>query len=258
MKKATALILAGVIPALSFFMILTFYGLIFGTLAFVVSILFMYFVSSRLLKNPFTDMLEGNGILVIRFDSTGIIQPFIMQVQSPFIKGKLNKKPVSDVFNRETVYQMAEPIKLSEKAIIENETITVPEKALSISEYNKARFGLYQYPVLVWNDQLKSFITKDWLSEKETMAFATHNILFLNRTLEDLSFSIRNFARHVVETIRPGTNILANKWTWIIVVGFLLVLAAMFAPALIQNFQNLAQTASSAIPGNPGDAVTPR
>jgi ATP-dependent Zn protease len=99
---------------------------------------------------------------------------------------------------------------------------------------NKSRFALYQYPVLIYNSQISSFITKDVLSEKENSLFAEHSILFLNRQEEELTSQIRNFGRSVIELLKPQGNIFKNGWVWIIVVIVAIILIAMFAPHIMQ------------------------
>ncbi len=235
-KVYGALILSPMITVISFFIVLQYYGFLWSLAGMFGGILISLVISKLMINNPFSLMLEGNGILTHNIDSTGIIRPFLVAVQSPYIKNI--KQGVNDVFDRNAVYQYATPVKarkpienlndggiritldksqmikvLGEKEffILElskeefkiqppvkpkwyafgfdkpktvkveltqtalfnieertKENITVIE--LSESEYNSARFSLFHYPALIWNDQIKSMLTKDFMAGQEKEA----------------------------------------------------------------------------------------
>ena len=172
-KKYAVLCLSTLLPVTFFFVANTFYNFWIGLLALLVAGLLVFIFGNLLLKNPFTEMLEGKGLLILNIDSTGIIRPFICSIEQPYIKGKIGKNIVDDVYDRDSVYNLANAEKKG-VAIIENTeegnkkiTITLDE-----TEFNKSRFGLFHYPVLIYNSQVKSLLTKDYLSEKEKDAFA--------------------------------------------------------------------------------------
>lgn len=192
--------------------------------------------ANMLLINPFRSMVEGKGILVFDLNSTGIIRPFIVTVNPPYIRGRLGRKPVDAVFNRKTVMNLKTPISINKSAdyIVEGEKKGGIKIELSEEQYNSGRFGMFHYPVLIWNSQIDSVVTKDFLSEQEKDIFAEHTVLYLNRKMEELTTSVREFARHVVDQMKPRGKML-GRWgwvVWVIVIALMILLVAMFAPAV--------------------------
>jgi hypothetical protein len=110
---------------------------------------------------------------------------------------------------------------------------------------------------LIWNDQTKSLLTKDFFSEKEKNAFAEHGVLYLNKQVEHLNSALLNFGRYIVESIRPKGNIWENKWVIIIIVIALIVVVIMAAPFVMQLFEKFIAPASDTISGaSSGGALT--
>ena len=103
LKKMGALLFNSFIGAIMFYIGLLYYGF-FGGLGFLMAgVILGYLIGSALLNNPFSDMLEGQGILALNIDSTGIIKAFILAVQPPYLTGNLLGNKVNDVFNRSSV-----------------------------------------------------------------------------------------------------------------------------------------------------------
>lgn len=258
MKKFSVLILSPLISTMCFFVGLQFYGLVYSFAFLGGGLLISVVIGILLLQNPFSMLVEGKGILVIDLTSTGIMQPFIVAVNNPYIQGKFRGKGVSDIFDREAVYNLATPIKNSTKADLKNGGVEIK---LDEKKYNEARFALFHYPCLVWNSQIGSILTKDFLADQEKAAFAEHSILYLNRKIEELSGYIRDFGRHVVETLKPRENFLQSKWTWIIIVVVLVLLFILFLPSIIEIVGGgAAQTKQALTPAGDalGNVLTPR
>lgn len=251
-KRLAAFALAGWLPGIGLAAGFMFGGMWVGLGAFFGLTILMIFVGGALVSNPFTKMVEGRGLLALKVDSTGIITPFMLRVQSPFIRGKVNGKEFRDAFDRETVFSLTAPREVDEAAVgEENGGIKF---SLSEKKLNEGRFALFHYPVILYNAQLQTVITKDWFADEEKKAFAEHGLLYLNRITEDLTTHTRDFGRHVVDLLKPGESIFQNKWFWIIVVAGLLILAVFFLPPLIEGFQGSMGGAVS-LPGAP---ITPR
>jgi hypothetical protein len=210
-------------------------------------------------------MLEGKGLIVFNLDSTGVIQPFIVNVTSPYIQGSFKGRVVKDVFDRSSIFQLSVPKIHNTPAKLVNEVIDgVPTNIIKIEltekKYNENRFAFFHYPALLWNDQLKSFITKDDLSNNEKDTFAEHGVLYLNRKLEELTSVIRDFARYIVELTKPQGSFLGGKLFWIILVVGLVILAAIFAPSIIKTIQGSMGGATNSIQTilNNGQTITPK
>lgn len=310
-KVYAALIISPLLTVLSFVIVAQFYGFLWGLAGMFAGIMISVLISKLMIRNAYSLMLEGHGVLVHNIDSTGIMRPFIVQVQSPYIKNK--KEDVNDVFDRNAVYHYAVPMKarkamelledggvrltldktemikvldkkslgvlelkredyrileekkkgwfglgglqtiklqLTEEALskVEGATkqnLTVIE--LSAKEYNDARFALFHYPALIWNDQIKSMLTKDFLAGQEKEAFAEHNVLYLNRKMEELTSVIRDFGRYVVELTKPKSDWFQNKWAWIIIAIVVIILIALFAPSIITAIKGASGAASGAV-----------
>jgi len=254
-KKYGALVFASLFTTIFFFVGTTFYGILIGIGTMLAGLIVGIVVGAIMLRNPFQLIMESKGLLAINFDSTGIIRPFVVSLQSPFIRGKLQGKEIEDIFNRETVAQIAKPVKNSTKAVIKDGKIKIE---LDEQQYNEGRFALYHWPVILWNDQVNSILTKDFFAEKEKGAFAEHMILYLNRKVQELTSVVRDFSRYVVEMTKPAkSNIFANKWFWIIVVIIMIILGIMFFPLIMQALQQFAgSTADAASTAVSGSAIT--
>jgi len=311
------LVLGPLISVIAFFIVLNFYGFLWSLAGLFVGVACSVVFGKLMIKNAFSDLLEGNGVLALDVNSTGVIQPFIVSVQSPYIRNK--KLGVDDIFDRAAVMQLAtvqharEPltqeangirivlqksamVKLKElhkdvgilelnkdeysvlkrekdKIVIqltESALKTLKQKTqdnmtileLNEDEYNKGRFALFHYPCLIYNSQIKSIVTKDFLADQEKSAFAEHGILYLNRKVEELTNVVRDFGRYVVELTKPqGGGLLSKWWVWAIIIVFVGILVAMFAGPVITAIKGTMGTASGAVQqaaGNAGGSVLPR
>lgn len=242
-KTIATLTLLPFLGAVVFYVGVQMGGLIYGLIYLFVGAILLMFIGRLLLRNPFTMMLEGRGILAINLDSTGILRPFIVSVQSPWIKFKQGKSIIRDVFNRNTIFNMAVPVASGSAA--EQKAGGGLKYDLSEEDYNKGRFAMFHYPVLIWNDQTQCFVTKDFLASKETGAFSEHILLNTNRQLEELTAKIRDFSRYIVEQIRPMRSILSSPWTWVIIGVALVVILILFAPGIVNSIKTGIGTASN-------------
>jgi len=248
-KKYVALIINPLIVVIAFFCGIKFYNLWYALGFTLGGIILTTIIGNLLLKNPFTNMLEGNGLLALSMDSTGIIQPFNVFVKGEYIKGTIGGKVISTVFDRNSIFQFGTPITdkktifalqgveegaPGEEKVVEGLTIKINKQ-----EYGKARFAFMHYPCLIWNNQLGCLVTKEQFSDMEKNALAEHLILYLNRKTDELSIILRDFGRYVVETLKPKSGLLGSKWFWIIMGIGLVILVALFAPAIINAIKGV-------------------
>lgn len=247
-RKVAGLTLSPLIVVITFYLGLIMYGFVISLLFMGVAILITYFISALFIKNPFSDMIEGKGILCLNMDSTGILTPFIVAVDSPYIFGKRRGQRIKDVFDREAVFNLATPKKIVKNAVIDDNKNALTIE-LNEQEYNKGRFSLLHYPCLIWNDQIKSILTKDFFSQSEKTAFADHQILYLNRNVQELSGHLLHFSRYVVEQTKPTSEWYKSKWVWIIIVACIIILLVMFAPSIYRAVMQTVGTGSGALTG---------
>lgn len=244
------------LTTMSFYIVTVFYGMLWGIGGLFIGLMVSILAGTLMLRTPFTPMLEGKGILCLDVNSTGIIRPFVVAVRPPYIHGKVAGQDVTDVFDRETVFQLATP-KLNSTAATPNNKggITID---LDEEEYNSGRFALFHFPVLIWNSQIGSIITKDFLAEAEKTLYAEHSVIYLQRKVEELTGHVRDFGRYIVEQLKPKGSMFANKWViWIIII-FAIILIAMFAPSIINSIKGSMGGVTESASALTGNAITPR
>jgi len=249
LRKWGALILIGLLTTITFYVGMTIYrNIVYGIFFMFFGILVSVLLANMLLKTPFTDMVEGKGILALNIDSTGIIRPFIVSLKSPFVMSKFGGKWIRDVFNRRATFMLAPPKKAELPAKIKEDgglDIKLTEK-----DYNSGRFAMFHYPTLIYNQQLSSMVTKDFLCSQEISLFAEHQVLYLNRQLEDLTSNIRNFGRYIVDNLKPKGHGITSNWVfWGILIIVIIVLGILFVPAMLKQF--------GIIGGNTGGSIAP-
>jgi len=204
---------------------------------FIATTLLGIILGGLIIRNPFSQMLEGQGIITFELSSTGVITPFISTVNQPYIQNA--KKGMNDIFDRETVYNLSPPTKAGTLQQNEDGNLTLN---FTKEDYNRAKFGMMQYPCLIYNSQIKSLLTKDFLSDQEKIAFSEHSIIYQNQKLHELTSVVRDFGRYIVELTKPQTkfNLFQNKWFWIVLLIAGLVIAALFAPAIYHTIKDSA------------------
>lgn len=251
-KKYGALGICAFIPTVMFLFGIqgfTFFealGLFF--LGLIVSVV----IANKMLTNPLTDMLEGKGLLVLGLDSTGVIAPFIARVNEPYIEAEFKKKGIFDIFDRKLIHYLRPPrhvnavkefdvtkkIKDKEGKEVDQKgnflTIHLPEK-----QEAKSMFAFLHWPVLIYNKNLESFITKEMLEEKEALVFKEHLVLYLLKKVENLTNYVRDFARHVIEQSKPG--LLGKLFGggalfWVVVIIVIIVVGSLLFPLLLDAF----------------------
>ena len=84
-KKYAALLMAGFLPVMLFMIANIYYGFWAGLILLFVGMILSIILGNILLANPFTSMLEGKGLLALNIDSTGIIIPFLIGLQAPYV-----------------------------------------------------------------------------------------------------------------------------------------------------------------------------
>jgi hypothetical protein len=245
MKKWTAFLLNMMIPLITFIIVQIYYGIWWAIVGVFVGFLITILIGFALLKNPFSQILEGKGLLFFDLTSTGVVRSYIIALDSPYIRGKIDGKPIVDTFDRNTILQFAAPESTKSKVVYNLDksiSFTINE-----ADYTRARFAFSHFPLLIYNSQVRSFITKDFLADQEKQIFAEHSVLYLNRIMEELTSLIRDFGRYIVELMKPAQDFMKGKWGWVLVVGAIILIAVLFGPSIINALKGNSGAASSAV-----------
>jgi hypothetical protein len=218
--------------------------LLYCLCGFFVAIAISSILAVLLLKNPFTSMLEEEGILTTVLDSTGILRFFIMQLKKPNLEGNLDGEKITEVFDRKNcTVGVSNPIDVTKEGGNNKADITpTPDGGLLFDIRYKippekvanARFQTENYVNFIYNQQIGSFMTKDKLAEQEKGIFAEHTLLVANRRTEELSNHLRDFGRHVAEHTKPqtGSFMTPGKIAVSVAIIALIIVAVLFGPKI--------------------------
>jgi hypothetical protein len=218
-----------------------------------------HWVGVILMKHPFTDILEGKGMLAIDFNSTGIIRTFTVNIDRNMLSGKLGNKVVNAQYLRENIKYFQQPVVVDDKDCIgynEKGDIVI---TLPIEKYLQTKFRFESVPTFLYNSITQTPITKEWFSGKEKEVYTENNLSYLHRIIEELNVNTHNAVRYVMEMLRPKSDFLKKNLVWIIIIIAVLILGAMFAPKLLSLIQGKGSEAVSSTTGTPvTPPVTPR
>lgn len=233
-KKYSAFLLNSFVPLITFIITQMYFNFTISVVMFLFMSLMMLLIGNRLIDNPFRSMIEGKGLLVLNIDSTGIIRPFIASLNQPYVKGKVSGNWINDIYNRKAVFNLSTPGVASASLDDKKKVLSF---TLNEEQFNNSRFGMFTYPVLIYNNQIKSLITKDFLSQQEMTVFSEHLILYLNRKTEELNGYLREFGRYIVESLKPGGNNWSSWLPYIIIGGAVILLLVLFGPQIVGALQ---------------------
>lgn len=214
------------------------YNLTYTLVFFMASTFAMLFIASKLIQHPLLQLLEGEGVLALTIDSTGIIQPFICKVEPPYVKGKVRGQEVTDIWDRETVFYLTNPKKgmLTDARDEKGEIYKVIVLGRADEKNVNETFAFNGYPTLIYNKMLNTFLTKQALATLEASSIVKHTIFHLNKRVEELTAMIRDFARYVVEQTKPKRGFFGiGNWFWIILVIIIGIVIILLLPAFIES-----------------------
>ncbi|MEE9364814.1 MAG: hypothetical protein V3U92_19610 [Cellulophaga sp.] len=208
--------LMGMIPALVMFSAFMFLGIWWALGLEIVTIVILRFIAEKIIKHPLLDMLKGEGLLTLTMDSTGTIIPFLSNVAPNKIVTRVNDQLIDTTFDRSLVHYITPPkTKGVEHLIVEtkdkegkdgivietNRYLKIPNK---LWEHN---FQFDAFPTLLFDKNSNTFITKDFLKAREDERYEHSLMRDIVRKISELSVPVRDFARYIVESTRPGFKI---------------------------------------------------
>jgi hypothetical protein len=252
-KKWGGIFVAGMLPLFIFlFFLFGGYDLMMSLSGAIIGVLLGGLILSMMMKHPFLELLGGDGLLVLTFDSTGVIKPYIAKVMSPFISTVIDGQRQDTIFDRDSVFYTGNPGKAEISARDPSDGFIHYDMKVKKGEETSITFGFLHYPTFIFNKNMGAFLTKDALGKMETEAVIKHLVLYLKKKTEELTSIMRDFARYVMS--RPKGNMFAGlfgNWLfWIVLIGGAGLLLFLFWPSISGIFSSgVAQT---------GEMITPR
>jgi len=257
-KKWVALFIIAVMPMVIFIMfIFTGYSLFISAGGGLAMAVIGIPIFSLIVKHPLLSIIEGAGLLVMTYDSTGVIDTFIAKVTAPFVRSMYNKEPADSLYDRQGVFYLKNPKKATIGTTnVKNGEITLEMKYKKKDE-NNITFAFGSLPCLIYNKNMQCFLTKESLAKMETESVIKHLVIYLKKKTEELTSVLRDFARYVVETTKPQKHksIFSNWMFWIGILVLIALLAYMFLPGLSSTISG-AISSTPPLPETPG--IIPR
>lgn len=240
-KKWMAYLICGYLPLIIFIVLLwQTFDLLMSFLVAMISIILGGVLSNRfLIRHPFLRMIEGAGLLVWTYDSTGVIQPFDVQVDPPLITGRYGpKKEVSSVFDRDMACTLMVPVTgqmVRAKEIDANGNIIGECNVLKMPKEEEKLDKLFNFdgrPVFIFNKIIDSFLSKEVLSIQEKEVMIKHAMLNLLKKTENLSAYLLNFSRYIVEHSKPPTGWLTPRSKLLLIIAIIVIVIIMIMVAV--------------------------
>lgn len=249
-KKFVVFLLQGIIPILIFlglFSLTIFFGIKIGLMEMALVSIFSVFVlmifSFKVTSSPFLKMWEGTEFGAFTFDDTGKIDFFTVQYVDGNLLGTYAGREIFEKFNRKFFFYLNSVFGKG-KLTQENHELVL---RLYKDDFNKAQFKT-EFPVLIWNKRLNTFITKEYLHEQDNKEM----LLALGRNyyseLQKFNATASSITRYIVDLL--GKKLLGqNAWLfWVLILIVAGVLIYLAWPTLSSFFVNATESASNVLP----------
>jgi len=251
-RKWGGIFINGFFPVFFFFVGILYLDLMVAIVLMFLGVLAGAMVSNRLTKHAFNEMMEGAGLLTLTLDSSGLIIPFITSYNKPpYIHGHLMGKETDGIYNRDLVYYLSDP-KHAKHFSIEDEEGNLHTFLELPNEEEKTDhvFSFGAFPTFIFNKNIDSYLSKDSLSTFEKDVFTKQHALYILKKTEDLTHSVRDFARYIVEQTKPrGLGLFGNPWIkWIIIGGLVILLMILLGPTLMDVFTGTVSSSGGILP----------
>lgn len=263
-KKYALMFMTATIPLIFFVLILlTSFDLVFGTLVFFIAAVVMIVVTNHMLRHPLTGLIEGKGMLTLTLDSTGFIESFLVQADQPFVRGKVGKnKQAETMFDRDITQYLVPPQegRLVDATMLNKQGQAVGKRKVLLMPTPEEKadylFAFGTYPTFIYNKVLDTFLQKKLLSNFEQTTFTKHAVMYLLKKTEELSSSVRDFSRYIVEQTRPKSGWFAKNKVivYAIIAAAVIIMILLFAPAIMNSMQGVT---IPDIPGGGGGVINP-
>jgi len=221
--------LAGLIPLLLFSMVMIFYSFPIALVFSMLGILMSLAIGLKMTSHPIIGMLEGKGILTLSIDSTGQIIPYICPVSKGTV---IDPNGNETIFNRENVTYLNFPKGGNVQLVttVDSEGNAKTEKHIVIPDDPLGyRFGFSGLPVFLWNENLQTFIHKDFLATFELATVKLSLVRGIDHKVSNLSSQIKDFTRYVMDQIKPKKSFpiggaIAGLLVFAVIIGVIFIL----------------------------------
>ena len=255
LRRIAILMVYGAMPLLLFFVLLfTGFGALIATAVAALFIVVGVFIVRRMYNTPFDAIVEGEGLLTLTFDSTGVIAPFVARYVRGQIQYNIDGEEITEPFDRRKLLHLFPPRQAIWREEGEKIVIEIPK-----DELPDARFAFMGLPTIIYNRKLATTVAKNDLAKletKDTLLLETINLRHEVRRLSDL---VTHFARYVMDQLKPKKQWFQNTWLWIIIA---IVIAAFVGYFLLEMLPTLFGGGTTAAAGAhkaaAGGIITPR
>lgn len=235
-KRTVSIIIIACLSSICTFAGLLYFGFLGGLGGMLISMVVGIPIGLRFSRNPYTPLCEGEGIGVLDLNSTGIIQPFSMQVNTPDITGVFRNKIIQAHFDRDIVSTIGDPVVCKESKVFTNKDGDV-FICLKKEDYQRARFVMTGKPLLLFNSMTSTFFTRENVQNMENTTLSLHAILAsITDQVSMILMYLKGFEKYTISLL--GKNKDKMMWIWIILIILAGILLVTQGPKILQQLQN--------------------
>ena len=238
-KRLLAYSLFGVLLiGLIFFVVLAYNDLFLAAVLATIALVPLVLLLNSIVSDSLFRVVDGTSLLCLTLDSSGYVVPYdVKVVEKPLLQLNFFGKKYNWLYDRRLIFNLQPP----KEGIMQEE----PNGDLLILLKKEARAdalfrlgGAGNRPMLIFNPNIHSFISKEVLSSTETNVMVKHLsnlILDKMRRLEEYIIKLtKNFADHFAPDLLG--ELLQNRIFQIIVVIIALILLYYVGAPYIQQF----------------------
>jgi hypothetical protein len=133
-KKNMGLLVVGIVPLMAYVIFTEFYNMILGIIAMVLTLIIVIPFAGLMLRHPFRSIIEGEGLLALDLNSTGVLQPFILQKKGEWVNN--DSKGIRRLYNRRNVHYLKPPLKAEYYDLTQLELNDVTEQQMEAMGLN--------------------------------------------------------------------------------------------------------------------------
>jgi len=251
-KSYGSYFLASLIPLFTLTLtLITTYDLL---LAILISVIFLFptiIIARKFSDTPLRRVDEGEGLMIIDLNSRGVIKTYVGEIKPPFINVKTSDKEISTLYDRDASFSFELPENIKQVQYVEKDG----KKYLVMELPEKKHYFQFEnfYPAFIIDTNTGFIYDKERIGKLEEKYMTKTDLNYLKVKVDELSAILRDFARYVVEQLKPKPAIFGNWIFWlvlILIIGLVLVMAMNYLPTFVSKpIQTTAQTGGGGIVG---------